>query len=304
MTRPLAVAAVQSAPVPVDADFATFAAQAHGVADRFPGTSLLLFPELHLFGTPAGRPGDEQLREAAEPLDGPLVRQLAELAGDLGAWLIPGTICERDASGGFFNTALVLSPSGRLVASYRKVFVWRPYEPHDPGSRFVVFDIPGTGRLGLSICYDAWFPEVARHLAWMGAEAIVNVAKTTTSDRAQELVLTRANAIVNQAFVVSVNCAGPVGTGQSLIVDPEGRERVRAPGAEETVLTDVLDLDAVPLTRTYGTAALNRVWSPFRPDDPPLALPLYEGRIDPATWHPHPASDPQFPAAHTLEEER
>jgi predicted amidohydrolase len=59
--------------------------------------------------------------------------------------------------------------------------------------------------------------------AWTpGSAVILNVVKTTTPDRRQELVLAKANAIVNQVFVVSVNCAGPTGKGLSMIVDPEG----------------------------------------------------------------------------------
>ncbi|MBX6384205.1 MAG: carbon-nitrogen hydrolase family protein, partial [Microbispora sp.] len=151
--------------------------------------------------------------------------------------------------------------------------------------RFVVADLPGVGRIGLSVCYDAWFPEVARHLAWLGAEVIVNPVMTTTADRAQELVLARANAIANQVFVVSVNTAAPVGTGRSLVADPEGRVRVEA-GEAATVLTDVIDLDDVTRVRRHGTAGLNRVWSQFTDADPPLELPLYQGRIDPGRWKP------------------
>ena len=99
----------------------------------------------------------------------------------------------------------------------------------------------------------------------MGAEVIVNVVKTTTSDRAQELVLARANAIVNQVFLVSVNAAGPVGRGQSLVVDPEGLVRVAAPSETAVTLTDVLDLDHVTRARTFGTAGLNRLVGPVPP---------------------------------------
>lgn len=304
MTRPLAVAMAQVAPLPVDAGLGAFEDQVRAIVRRFPGTTLIVFPELHLFGVKDDRTEEHRLRDAAEPLTGPRVRQLTELAADLGVWLIPGTVCERDAHGGFFNTAVVLSPSGQLVASYRKIFVWRPHEPYDAGDRFVVFDIPGTGRLGLSICYDAWFPEVSRHLAWMGAEAIVNLVKTTTADREQEIVLARANSIVNQVFTISVNCAGPTGTGRSLLVDPEGRPRVQSHGADDTVLTDVIDLDSVTLVRAHGTAGVNRVWDPFREGDRALELPLYDGRIDPASWAPAQGFDRQSPSPHPSEEER
>jgi predicted amidohydrolase len=137
--------------------------------------------------------------------------------------------------------------------------------------------------VGLSICYDSWFPEVARHLAWMGAEVIISPTLTTTIDRAQELVLARAQSIANQVFFVSVNGAAPGGCGQSLVVDPEGVVRAQA-GEAATVLTDVLDLGQVETVRRYGTSGLNRMWQQLSPEDSVIELPLYDGRIDPMTW--------------------
>ncbi|MFJ2565693.1 MULTISPECIES: carbon-nitrogen hydrolase family protein [unclassified Streptomyces] len=287
MSRPLPIALAQAPPRSSRLPLAGFADEVQDLVARFPGTRLAVYPELHLCGV-EGSAGEReaQLQEAAEPLDGPRTRMLAELAGDLGVWLLPGSVCERGAGGELFNTALAFSPEGRLAASYRKVFPWRPYEPYDPGDRFVVADLAEAGRIGFAICYDAWFPEVSRHLAWMGAEVIVNPVMTTTADRAQELVLARANAMVNQVYVISVNTAGPVGTGRSLVVDPEGRVRVESPDALPTVLTDVLDLDDVTRVRTHGTAGLNRVWDQFRDGDAPIELPLYQGRIDPRRWNP------------------
>ena len=109
------------------------------------------------------------------------------------------------------------------------MFPWRPYEPYDPGRPVRGLRHPGVGRIGLAICYDAWFPEVARHLAWMGAEVIVNPVMTTTADRAQEVVLARANAIVNQVYVVSVNTAGPLGTAAASSSTPRAASAPRRP---------------------------------------------------------------------------
>ncbi|MBB2910515.1 putative amidohydrolase [Streptosporangium becharense] len=286
MSRPLPIALAQAAPRPADEDVSGFTREVEELTARFPEARFVVFPELHLHGTRVPpRERDAELEASAEPLDGPRSKAFAQLAGDLGIWLVPGSVCERGPDGALHNTALAFSPEGRLAAWYRKIFPWRPYEPYRPGDRFVVFDVPGTGRVGFAICYDAWFPEVARHLAWMGAEVIVNPVMTTTADRAQELVLARANAIVNQVYVVSVNTAAPVGTGRSLVVDPEGRVRAEA-GEVATVLTDVLDLDDVTRVRRYGTAGLNRVWAQFTEADEPLDLPLYQGRIDPARWYP------------------
>jgi predicted amidohydrolase len=303
VTRTITVAAVQAAPLaaaglPVfgRSDTVTaFAAHVHAVRSQIAGPALLVYPEIHLFGT-EDRPTAERkrlLRDAAEPLDGELVTRLGEIARDAGAWLVPGSVCELRPGGEPFNTALVFSPDGDLVGTYRKVFPWRPYEPFTPGDRFVTVDIPDTGRIGLSICYDAWFPEVSRHLAWMGADVIVNVVKTTTPDRAQEIVLARANSIVNQVFTVSVNCAGPVGMGQSLLVDPEGAVLQESTDATPGVLYQTLDLGHVDRVREFGTAGTNRMWSQFLTTDAPIELPLYSGRIDPNDWTPsnHHAGD-------------
>src|ERR1700712_4260010 len=209
MSRPLPLTLVQAEPLPLNAPFADFAEHARTMLADYPQTRLLAYPELHLYGTPAGTNAERtaELEESAQPLDGELAKALAALSVEIGVWLLPGTLVERGADQQLYNTAAVFSPEGMLAASYRKIFPWRPYEPYRPGSRFVVFDMQGVGRIGLSICYDAWFPEVSRHLAWMGAELIINPTQTTTSDRQQELILTRGNAIANQVFVVSLNVA-------------------------------------------------------------------------------------------------
>jgi len=130
MSRVLPLALAQSLPISLAADPAVFAEQVSALVDDFPNTHLAVFPELHLFGV-EGRLAErnEELLAAAEPLEGPRVARLAELAGDLGVWLIPGTVCELGEDGDVYNTAVVLSPQGKLVASYRKCFPWRPYEP-------------------------------------------------------------------------------------------------------------------------------------------------------------------------------
>jgi predicted amidohydrolase len=289
MPRKLRVAAVQAAPLDSGRAVGRFTADVATLLAEDPTIEFLVFPELHLFGSTGTREeSDEQLRRAAIPLGGELIAQLARIAGKHGIWLIPGSVCERDSDGRYYNTAVVFSPSGRLEASYRKIFPWRPYEFHTPGTQFVTFDIPKTGRIGLSICYDAWFPEVTRQLAWMGAELIINVVKTTTADRSQEVLLAQANSIVNQTFTVSVNCAGPSGRGQSLIVDPEGAVLQATSDAVATVLTQTIDLGRVARVREAGTLGLNRMWSQFHPSDPPIELPIYQGRMDPASWVPQP----------------
>jgi formamidase len=272
--RLLPIAALQTSPVFGDPE-ATLRKMAERVTRAcgvMPGVRLVMFPELHLPALPplmeahGARPA-----ELAVDVPGPLTDELGEIARANGVWLVPGSVYERGEGDLVHNTCLVLSPEGELVASYRKVFPWQPHESSAPGDRFVTFDIPEVGRLGLSICYDGSFPETCRRLAWMGAEAVLQVSLTTTSDRTQELVMARANAIFNQLYVVSLNAGLPAGLGRSLIVDPEGLVRLEAGDGEE-LLTDVLDLDAVTRVREHGTAGVSRLWEQAIRSAPALGL--------------------------------
>jgi len=281
--RTLAIAALQTAPVfrNPEATLAALAERAPRVRAMVPGTQLLLLPELHLSAPPP--PLDERHgygREVAVEIPGPLTEALGEIARAAGLWLVPGSVFERGEGGRIHNTCLVLSPDGELVARYRKVFPWQPQEGCAPGDRFVTFDIPEVGRVGVSICYDGSFPETARQLAWMGAEVILQPSLTTTSDRNQEIVMARANAIFNQLYVVSLNAAAPAGLGRSAIFDPEGIVRLQA-GDSEELLTDVLDLDAVTRVRHFGTAGVSRMWEQIERQGPSVHLPMYGGSVRP-----------------------
>ena len=168
--RNLRVAVVQAAPIPLDAPGAEFRRHLEGVLDASPGVELVAYPELHLFGSPRSDPARRrlELEAAAEPLDGERCAELGRVAAAYGVWLAPGTVCERGPGGELYNTTVVFSPSGQLAASYRKIFPWRPFEPYACGTEFVVLELPGTGTIGLNICYDAWFPSPAG--SWPGWE--------------------------------------------------------------------------------------------------------------------------------------
>jgi predicted amidohydrolase len=291
MSRTLSIALAQYPPVAGADPTGQLQAQAAEIQRESTGLDLIVFPEIHVCGDcDTAADSNEWLRSAAEPLDGPRVRALGEIAADLGVWLIPGTVPELGYGERVYNTQVVFDATGNLVASYRKVFPWRPYEAWSSGHEFKVFDMTGTGRAGLSICYDAWFPESTRSVAWLGAEFVVNVVKTIGVDRKQERVLAQANAIVNQVFMLSVNAAGPIGTGGSIVCDPEGTVLGDLPTAETGVLRVTLDLDQVTRVRELGTEGFNRMWSQMASDDPVIDLPIYQGHIDPTRWEPRGAS--------------
>lgn len=245
----------------------------------YPAARLVVFPEMHLCGGVPNSPLPEA-EPYIESAGGPRDRALEQLAREHQIWLIPGSVFERAEDGTVANTVSAYSPDGRRVATYRKVFPWQPYERTSPGGEFTVFRLGEYGTVGLSICYDIWFPEHGRQLAWLGADAIINVARTTTSDRAQELILLQATAIANQVAVLSVNAPAPGGRGQSIAYDAEGRLRVRSVDASTETLSDVLDLSESSRVQREGTAGLNRVWSQL--DTTTTSLPMYRGgRIQP-----------------------
>ena len=285
--RVLSIAAIQTVPVSGDleATWHRFETQVRTAKALRSHVNLVVVPELLL-----AAPGPLLLEDAdadaraATTIPGPVTDRLCDLARDLGIWLVPGTIVEQADDGRLFNTALAISPEGSIVARYRKLFPWRPYEELLPGSEFVTFDIPDVGRVGLAICFDGSFPEVSRQLAWLGAEVIIQPTLTTTRDREMEIVMARANAFANQVYVVNVNGSAPVGVGESVVVDPEGTV-MQAAGAGEEVLFAVLDLERVELVREYGSHGINRPWSQLADQCALVQYPMFGGAtVRPPEW--------------------
>ena len=285
MTRSLPIIMAQVAPVEWDpaATLEAYEAYVAHVRAVAPSTHLVIHPELHLTGL--GRidqraPAGWSPSAIAQPIPGPLSDRVGALARRLGLWLVPGSIYELGGDGRVYNTAIAVAPDGSIRARYRKIFPWRPYELVAAGDEFVVLELDGVGIAGLMICSDGWFPEVARQLAWLGAELILQPTATGTIDRSQEIVLAQANAIVNQVFVANVNAAGEAGRGQSALIDPEGRP-IHVGGGGREMITAVLDLDHVARAREVGTAGLNRLWSQIDQEGGRVTLPMYGGRIRP-----------------------
>ena len=273
MSRILTVLSAQVAPVAWDppATLDRFEEHVRSARRAFPDADLMIFPELYLTAVDAFTAGgvDDWERRVAEEIPGPLTDRVGKIAARARRWIVAGSINERRGER-VHNTAIAFSPDGQLVATYRKLFPWRPYEPVDPGDEPApVFEIPGKGRIGLMICYDGWFPEVARGLALQGAELIAQPTATATPDREEEVVLARANAIANQVYLFNPNLVSTFGQGRSVGVDPEGRLLFQG-GAGEELFVEVVDLDRVVEVRARGTRGITRAWQHFLegPPDP------------------------------------
>ena len=280
MTRLFGIAGVQMAVVPWDAQATVKKMDdaVHQISQNFPWADMIIFHELAVPGlvqfVPVEKP--DEWSNNAETIPGPLTKALCDTARRHRKWLIPGSMYEQDGDK-LYNSSIVISPKGEIVSKYRKMFPWLPFEAGtEPGSEFCIFDIPDVGRFGLCICYDSWFPETVRTLAWLGAEVIIHPTMTPTSDREMELVLNQANAIFNQCFFIDINGVGPWGGGRSLIVNPDGRILQKA-GERETILTEIIDLDDVTKSREYGSLGLCQLWKQLR--DYPQDFPIYKNGI-------------------------
>ena len=261
---PFAIAGIQ---MPVSAETENIAAMGKRLnllLYRFPWVQMVLFSELCAFGAAP---------KHAQPMPGSAETAFCEMAARHRIWLIPGSMFERHGDG-IFNTAPVIDPGGRVIARYRKMFPFQPYEIGiKPGTEFIVFDVPEVGRFGVSICYDMWFPETTRQLAALGAEVILHPTMTDTIDRDVELPIARANAAMNQCYFFDVNGVGDGGTGRSIIVGPSGYV-IHEAGSGAEMMPVEIDLDRVRRQRDTGIRGLGQPLKSFR--DRPVDFPVYQ----------------------------
>jgi len=229
------------------------------------GAKLICLQELTLspyFAVDPAGPG----AAGAEPEDLPGGRThafAARMAAETGAHVHASLYERADGDDGLgFNTAIVVSPEGELVARTRKLHIPVTTGYHEdkyfrpgPGDS-EAFPLVGLGeaRLGLPTCWDQWFPEVARAYSLEGADVLVYPTAIgsepdhpdfDTQPLWQQVIV--GNGIANGVFMVTVNRIGfePPLTfyGSSFISDPYGRILCQAPRHEPAVLVADLDLD-------------------------------------------------------------
>jgi predicted amidohydrolase len=197
------------------------------------GARLVGLPENFAF---MGR--DEDRIGGAEPIDGPTVSALRDVARRRRIHVLAGSIAEKvDAPGKTANTSVLVGDDGEVLAAYRKIHLFdvaipdgARYAESDsvlPGDQVVVAPT-GIGRIGLTVCYDLRFPELYRRLSELGAELLcIPAAFTLFTGKDHWEVLVRARAIENLAYVlapaqVGRHSANRVTFGNAMVVDPWG----------------------------------------------------------------------------------
>lgn len=269
---------------------------------------LVVFPEF-AHAAPVYQTAPELRRHLAVPIPNEHTERLVQKAREHDIFIQSGSFIEEDARwpGTLFNATCFIGPDG-ILARYRKVNPWIPYEvhasPHDlPGYDEPLFPVVDTpiGRIGCAICYDWMFPEVLRQLAANGAEVLVRISAYMDPWGATEpmnwwTVVNRCRALENTAFVVAANQGASLRhyppyswPGGSQIVDFDGRLLAEAsPGPGERIVVAPIDISALRHERAARSghsmlAHLRTEAYPvyrrpgFTPQGPTLS---YEGNLD------------------------
>ena len=187
----------------------------------------------------------ENLAGLAEPDGGESRALLSSLAAQHHINLVGGSLVTRRGDR-VYNTAYVFDREGRQVARYDKIHGFSPSGEHayfQHGDRLCTFSLDGV-KMGIIICYDLRFCELARSLALQGIQLLFVPAQWPHPRLGHWQILNQARAIENQMYVACVNGCGRAGElsfcGHSMLVDPLGRVAVQA-GEEEAVLTGTAD---------------------------------------------------------------
>ena len=222
------------------------------------GAALVVLPEVFSW---RGRHRKEP--EQVESIPGPTTRRLQELATRHAIHLLAGSFLEKSDESRAYNTSLLFSPDGDILACYRKIHLFdvdipgqvsiQESDSMKPGEE-VVTATTQLGTVGLSICYDLRFPELYRGLTHRGAQIVfVPSAFTFPTGAAHWEALLRARAIENQVYIVAPNQIGKnvygfADYGNSMIIDPWAKILARAPD-KECVISAEIDLDYLEKVR-------------------------------------------------------
>ncbi|KAJ1948420.1 Carbon-nitrogen hydrolase, partial [Linderina macrospora] len=204
----------------------------NGAAQR--GAKMVFLPEASDF-IPERR---DHTAQQAQPLDGPFMKEIQQAAKDNNIWVSIGIHEQQAISGHPYNTNAVVSDEGVLTQVYRKLHLFdvsvkdgpRMAESQTTTRGDQITDPVDTpvGKLGLAICYDMRFPELAQQLRHRHAQVLCYPsAFTEPTGAAHWEVLLRARAIETQTYVVAAAHVGKHNSkrssyGDAMIVDPWG----------------------------------------------------------------------------------
>ena len=216
------------------------------------GADFIILPEMYMSLT---KPlNDSMPHEVAEPLDGPFVSGLKSYARENGIYCVCG-VYETAEGNRAHNTIVLIGRDGELLQSYRKTHLYDAFSSKESssiaaGDRLMEPVTTEFGKIGLFVCYELRFPEIARALTLKGADILIVPAGWYAGPMKEEhwITLLKARAIENTVFICSSNQTGNAFSGRSLIVDPMGAVLADA-GEEEGLHIREIDVSRIGKVR-------------------------------------------------------
>jgi deaminated glutathione amidase len=228
------------------------------------GAELVVLPETASTGFTPGVTADE-LWELVDAVPGEQTASIQDVAARLGVHIVYGTYERGPRPGTVYNTAVLIGPAGQLLGSYRKTHLFAGEDCASggwvtPGDAATVVSTE-LGTIGVMICFDGDYPELARVMAVRGAQVICRPSALLRSADIWELT-NRARAYDNHVFVVGANATGvdPAGVlyfGNSMIVTPVADVLARA-ASHEGWVSARLDPQAALRSLTPGSSVPQR----------------------------------------------
>ncbi len=252
------------------------------------GSHIIVFPELALSGYECDESvrGSEKPcfmhRDLAETVPGPFTDRIAEVARDLGVYVIFG-MPERDEDNAslIYNSSAILGPKG-VLGTYRKLHLapspnFTEEICFTSGKKVPVWETD-YGPIGVLICYDFWyFPELARIIALRGARLIINITASAAGPGKAHFIVqqTGSRATENIVYTASANLVGKDKTknyaGHSVIAGPLGTRPIHIfveAGESEEVISATLDFkklsiryESMPWKRSRHSDLINEEFS-------------------------------------------
>ncbi|MFS0647024.1 carbon-nitrogen hydrolase family protein [Siminovitchia sp. 179-K 8D1 HS] len=183
---------------------------------------IVIFPELFLSGYSVGK----NLSEMSETIDGPYMTKVRNLCKQQGIYVVLG-FPEDGQDGNYYISSALIDDQGKVLGVYRKMHLFDAEKNYfQPGSTFEVIETP-LGSIGLMICFDVEFPEIARALKLLGADLIVIINANMHPYEMHHHIFARSRAMENEIPVIICNRLGKEGEldfcGDSMVIDAAGK---------------------------------------------------------------------------------
>ena len=214
---------------------------------------MYVFGELSLIGYHC----KDEMRNLAEPIDGPSIQYIKNLAKEKKCYIVFGMpLKDENVEGLIHNSSVLVHPDGN-INTYNKWFLptFGPFEEKiffDEGNNLKVFDTKFC-KIGLLVCYDLFFPEICKAYSLQGADFLICISATPSVNRKYFETLLPARALENTAFMIYVNLVGTqenlVFWGGSQVHGPLGNLIKKATYFKESMVVCDLDLRDIEIAR-------------------------------------------------------